>query len=137
MKLALALLLIATAASAQQDGSPPCQEEYSCKQTVFHVTHIESRNATANRDVCHPGDCRATRYELTGWVRETTGKHGIAYKAWCYDVVWLAGPTAGEHDECVKLQAGVDYVVNVFPAVINFFGNPRKLYAISSKHELK
>lgn len=48
MKLALAVLPIATGAAAQQDGYPPCHGEYSCKQLVFHVTHVGSRNATAN-----------------------------------------------------------------------------------------
>ena len=127
MKLVLALTLIATVAAAQD----PCSKGY-CKEKTFHVTDVEARDAG---EICYPGYCTATRYDISGFVNEP-GKNAIAYRAYCNDIVWLAGESKGRHDACVQVEAGESYRARIFPDMIDFsFGKNPSFYQITSQHE--
>ena len=131
MKLVIALMLIVTGAAAQDD---PCSKGY-CKERTFHVTDVEARDISDVGEACYTGYCTATRYEITGFVREPR-KNDVVYRAYCNDILWLACESKGKHNACVKLEAGESYRARIFPEMIDFsFGKYIWQYQITSQRE--
>lgn len=132
MKLLFASVLIAVAATAQDRA--PCPEG-RCKEKTLHVTDVEARDVSDSGGACYPGLCTATRYEVSGFVKEP-GKNAIEYRAYCNDIVWIAGGAKGRHDECVQVEAGDSYRARIYPQVIDFsLGKNIWVYQITSQHE--
>lgn len=132
MKLVFALALIVTVAAAQ--GRDPCSEGH-CKVRTFHVTDVEARDVSDSGEVCYPGLCRATRYDISGFVKEP-GKNAIVYRAYCNDIVWVAGKAKGQHNECALVEAGKSYRARIFPQAIDFsFGKYIWQYQVTSQRE--
>jgi hypothetical protein len=132
VKLAFALVLVATVAPAQDHD--PCNEGY-CKERTFHVTSVEAKDISDSGEACYPGYCTATRYDVSGFVK-STGKNAIVYRAYCNDIVWLTGESKGRHDACDQVEAGESYRARIFPQVIDFsFGKHTWVYQIASQRE--
>jgi hypothetical protein len=99
------------------------------------VTNVEARDISDIGEVCYPGYCTATRYEISGFVKEPR-KNDIVYRAYCNDIVWLAGESKGRHDACVQVEAGESYRVMMFPQMIDFSsGKYIWQYQITSQRE--
>lgn len=109
-KLALALLLVATAAAQDRD---PCKEG-RCKEQIFHVTDVEAKDIADSKDACYPGYCTGTHYDISGYVKEP-GKNTVVYQASCNDIIWMAGEAKGRHDECTLVEAGESYRARFSP----------------------
>lgn len=114
----------------------PCKEGY-CKEKVFHVTDVETKDIldTPDGEACRVGMCTGTHYEVSGYVQEQ-GKNPILYRASCNDITWLAGPNKGKRTECTTVEAGVSYRSRIFPTTIDFsMGKVIWHYTITAQHE--
>lgn len=128
---ALLLLLVFTFPMWAQSQKP--------EKKLFHVTEVTEGPAP---DYCSNGGCAATLFKVSGFVKQP-GHPVIQYILECVEVIPSPENKTGSRSTCARLEAGEDYVPNMYPDAVSFWSDNQHedntllvLYDIRSQREV-